>query len=74
MNWTRDGSQWIDFTNDETNGGANYFVPGFNFMTIRLCGFMTIRPCGFEVAETLRQGFLCYLFELSRTRTNETWF
>lgn len=30
VNWTRDGSKLINFTNDETNGGANYFIPGFH--------------------------------------------
>ncbi|MEW9799484.1 TonB-dependent receptor [Alteromonas sp. CYL-A6] len=30
VNWTRDGNQLIDFTNDVTNGGANYFIPGFH--------------------------------------------
>ena len=29
-NWTRQGNAIIDFTNDATNGGANYFVPGFH--------------------------------------------
>ncbi|MCU7555593.1 TonB-dependent receptor [Alteromonas sp. ASW11-19] len=30
VNWTRDGNQLIDFTNDPTNEGANYFIPGFH--------------------------------------------
>ena len=30
VNWTRDGNEYIDFTNDPTNGGANYFIPGFH--------------------------------------------
>lgn len=30
VNWTRDGNTLINFTNDETNGGANYFIPGFH--------------------------------------------
>lgn len=29
-NWTRDNARFIDFTNDETAGGANYFIPGFH--------------------------------------------
>lgn len=29
-NWTRDGDQTINFRNDETNGGADYFIPGFH--------------------------------------------
>ncbi|NDV92277.1 TonB-dependent receptor [Alteromonas sp. 345S023] len=38
VNWTRDGNQLIDFTNDETNGGANYFVPGFHDRVIETDG------------------------------------
>lgn len=34
VNWTRDGNELIDFTNDETNGGANYFIPGFHDRTV----------------------------------------
>ncbi len=30
VNWTRDGNELINFTNDATNGGANYFIPGFH--------------------------------------------
>ena len=30
VNWTRDNGQTIDFTNDETANGANYFIPGFH--------------------------------------------
>ncbi|MBA6224193.1 TonB-dependent receptor [Colwellia sp. MB02u-18] len=30
VNWTRDGNALIDFTNDSTNDGANYFIPGFH--------------------------------------------
>ena len=30
VNWTRDGNKLINFTNDETNSGANYFIPGFH--------------------------------------------
>ncbi|MDP5130065.1 MAG: TonB-dependent receptor [Paraglaciecola sp.] len=30
VNWTRDGNLLIDFTNDATNDGANYFIPGFH--------------------------------------------
>jgi iron complex outermembrane receptor protein len=29
-NWTRDGDQTINFRNDETNGGADYFIAGFH--------------------------------------------
>ncbi|MFW8591393.1 TonB-dependent receptor [Glaciecola sp. 2405UD65-10] len=30
VNWTRDDRQLIDFTNDATDDGANYFIPGFH--------------------------------------------
>ncbi len=30
VNWTRDGNLTIDFTNDITNGGANYYIPTFH--------------------------------------------
>jgi len=33
-NWTRRSNQLINFRNDETNGGADYFVPGFHDRTI----------------------------------------
>ncbi len=38
VNWTRDGNQLIDFTNDPTNGGANYFIPGFHDRVIDVDG------------------------------------
>jgi len=38
VNWTRDGNQLIDFTNDETNNGANYFIPGFHDRIIDVDG------------------------------------
>jgi len=34
VNWTRDGNQTIDFTNDVTNDGANYFIDGFHTRVI----------------------------------------
>jgi iron complex outermembrane recepter protein len=30
VNWTRDGNLTINFRNDETNDGADYFIPGFH--------------------------------------------
>ncbi len=38
VNWTRDGNQLIDFTNDVTNNGANYFIPGFHDRIIDVDG------------------------------------
>ncbi|WP_016955447.1 TonB-dependent receptor [Catenovulum agarivorans] len=34
VNWTRDGNQLINFRNDETNEGADYFIAGFHERTI----------------------------------------
>lgn len=34
VNLTRQANPLIDFTNDETNAGANYFVPGFHDRTL----------------------------------------
>ena len=34
VNWTRDGNQTIDFTNDPTNDGENYFIAGFHDRTV----------------------------------------
>ena len=30
VNWTRDGNLSINFRNDETNDGADYYIPGFH--------------------------------------------
>jgi iron complex outermembrane receptor protein len=38
VNWTRDGNLLIDFTNDPTNDGANYFIPGFHDRIIDQAG------------------------------------
>lgn len=38
VNWTRDGNQTIDFTNDTTNDGANYFVSGFHDRVVETDG------------------------------------
>jgi len=38
VNWTRDGNQLIDFTNDATSDGANYFIPGFHDRVIDTAG------------------------------------
>ena len=40
VNWTRDGNQTIDFTNDPTNDGANYFIPGFHDRTVGADGLV----------------------------------
>lgn len=34
VNLTREANPYINFTNDETNNGANYFVPGFHDRTL----------------------------------------
>lgn len=38
VNWTRDGRQLINFTNDETNEGANYFIAGFHDRVVDTAG------------------------------------
>lgn len=38
VNWTRDGNELIDFTNDSTNAGANYFIAGFHDRVIDQSG------------------------------------
>jgi iron complex outermembrane receptor protein len=39
VNWTRDGDSLINFRNDETNAGADYFIPGFHDRIIDQDGF-----------------------------------
>ncbi|OZY86534.1 TonB-dependent receptor [Cellvibrio mixtus] len=38
VNWTREGQTVIDFTNDATNGGANYYIPAFHDKTVQTDG------------------------------------
>lgn len=38
VNWTQEGRQLIDFTNDATNNGANYFIPGFHDRIVSVDG------------------------------------
>ncbi len=38
VNWTREGQTVIDFTNDATNGGANYYIPAFHNKTVQTDG------------------------------------
>jgi iron complex outermembrane receptor protein len=38
VNFTRQGNDLIDFTNDATNNGANYFIPGFHDRIIDVDG------------------------------------
>ncbi|WP_395343985.1 TonB-dependent receptor [Ningiella sp. W23] len=38
VNWTDNGRELIDFTNDATNNGANYFIPGFHDRIIDVAG------------------------------------
>jgi iron complex outermembrane recepter protein len=34
VNWTRDGNLMINFRDDETNNGADYYIPGFHDRTV----------------------------------------
>ncbi|MFC4699128.1 TonB-dependent receptor [Glaciecola siphonariae] len=38
VNWTENRNELIDFTNDATNGGADYFIPGFHDRIIDVAG------------------------------------
>lgn len=38
VNWTREGQTVIDFTNDATNDGANYYIPAFHNKTVQTDG------------------------------------
>ncbi|MDP5129913.1 MAG: TonB-dependent receptor, partial [Paraglaciecola sp.] len=38
VNWTRDGNLSINFRNDETNNGADYFIPGFHDRVVTTSG------------------------------------
>ena len=38
VNWTREGQTVIDFSNDATNGGANYYIPAFHNKTVQTDG------------------------------------
>ncbi len=38
VNWTREGKEIIDFKNDTTNNGANYYIPAFHNKTVQTSG------------------------------------
>jgi len=38
VNWTREGKEVIDFKNDVTNNGANYYIPAFHNKTVQTSG------------------------------------
>ena len=61
VNWTRQSKELIDFTNDATNGGANYYIPAFHNKTVQTDGtygpddvFLT---AGTVVAPQIFQGY-----------------
>jgi len=61
VNWTRESKVLIDFTNDTTNGGANYYIPAFHNKTVQTDGtygpddvFLT---AGTVVAPQIFQGY-----------------
>ncbi|MHC6646273.1 TonB-dependent receptor [Alteromonas sp. HB246098] len=63
VNWTRDGNQLIDFTNDVTNDGANYFIPGFHDRVIDVAGNYGPQDTPYEVGDLVTppdQGFYSF--------------
>ncbi|TKB03456.1 TonB-dependent receptor [Alteromonas portus] len=63
VNWTRDGNQLIDFTNDATNGGANYFIPGFHDRVIDVAGNYGPQDTPYDVGDLVTppdQGFYSF--------------
>jgi len=38
VNWTRESKTVVDFKNDATNGGANYYIPSFHDKTVQTSG------------------------------------
>lgn len=61
VNWTRESKELIDFTNDPTNDGANYYIPAFHNKTVQTDGtygpddvFLT---AGTVVAPQIFQGY-----------------
>ena len=63
VNWTRDGNQLIDFTNDVTNDGANYFIPGFHDRIVDVAGNYGPQDTPYEVGDLVTppdQGFYSF--------------
>ncbi len=63
VNWTRDGNQLIDFTNDPTNNGANYFIPGFHDRVLDEAGNYGPLDTPYEAGDLLTppdQGFYTF--------------
>ena len=63
VNWTRDGNQLIDFTNDATNDGANYFIPGFHDRIVDVAGNYGPQDTPYEVGDLVTppdQGFYSF--------------
>ena len=63
VNWTRDGNQLIDFTNDVTNDGANYFIPGFHDRVIDVAGNYGPQDTPYNVGDLVTppdQGFYSF--------------
>lgn len=61
VNWTRESRGVIDFTNDVTNGGANYYIPAFHNKTVQTDGTYgpndVFLPAGTVVAPAQFMGF-----------------
>jgi iron complex outermembrane recepter protein len=53
VNWTRDGNLMINFRDDETNNGADYFIPGFHDRVVTNAGLYGPANVQYEVGDTV---------------------
>ena len=51
VNWTDDARDLINFTNDTTNDGANYFIPGFHDRIIQTSGLYGPANVAYEAGD-----------------------
>ena len=53
VNWTRDGNLLINFRNDDTNGGADYFIPGFHDRVVTDAGLYGPANIAYAAGDTV---------------------
>ena len=53
VNWTRDGNLTINFRNDETNNGADYYIPGFHDRVVTNAGLYGPANVQYEAGDTV---------------------